>query len=100
MEVGNDDLSWEENKKARNSMLDWPKKTIDYPILQIWSGEERIFMLMALLSCAYLNTNKGIGTIPNEISEDRNSRHTREVRAEFKKKEWRSSFHDDELITL
>jgi hypothetical protein len=43
-------------------------------------------MLMALLSCAYLNTNKGIGTIPNEISEDRNSRHIREVRAEFKKK--------------
>jgi hypothetical protein len=43
-------------------------------------------MLMALLACAYLNTNKGIGTIPNEISEDRNSRHIREVRAEFKKK--------------
>ena len=43
-------------------------------------------MLMALISCAYLNTNKGIGTIPNEISEDRNSRHIREVRAEFKKK--------------
>jgi len=44
-------------------------------------------MLMALLSCAYLNTNKGIGTIPNEISEDRNSRQIiREVRAEFKKK--------------
>jgi hypothetical protein len=42
---------------------------------------------MALLSCAYLNTNKGIGTIPrNEISEDRNSRHIREVRAEFKKR--------------
>jgi len=43
-------------------------------------------MLMAHFSCAYLNTNKGIGTIPNEISENRNSRHIREVRAEFKKR--------------
>jgi hypothetical protein len=49
-------------------------KTLDCPILQTWSGEERIFILMAHLSCAYLNTNKGIGTIPNETSEDRNSR--------------------------
>jgi hypothetical protein len=43
-------------------------------------------MLKAHFSCAYLNTNKGIGTIPNEISENRNSRHIREVRAEFKKR--------------
>jgi hypothetical protein len=29
--------------------------------------------------------DKGIGSIPNDISEKRNSRHIREVRAEFKK---------------
>jgi hypothetical protein len=43
-------------------------------------------MLKEHFSCAYLNTNKGIGTIPNEISENRNSRHIREVRAESKKR--------------
>jgi hypothetical protein len=61
-------------------------KTLDCPILQTCSGEERIFILMTRLSCVYLNTNKGIGTIPNEISEDRNLRHIKEVRAEFKKR--------------
>jgi len=49
--------------------------TIDCPILQTWSGEERIFIIMAFLSCAYLCTKYGIGTIPNEIKDERNSRH-------------------------
>jgi hypothetical protein len=39
------------------------------------SGEERILVLTALLSCAYLCTKLGVGTIPNEIKEERNSRH-------------------------
>jgi hypothetical protein len=39
--------------------------TMDYQILQTWSGEERIFMFLAHLSCAYLCTK-----IPNEINEE------------------------------
>jgi len=48
---------------------------------------------MAHLSCAYLNTNKGIGTIPNDINKDRNSRHMGRSELNprvFQEAEWRS----------
>jgi hypothetical protein len=53
-------------------------------------------MLMAHLSCAYLCTDKGIGSIPNEINEEANPAHMGKVRAESKKD--LSGDHDSILL--
>ena len=54
-------------------------------------------MLMAHLSCAYLYTNKGIGSIPNEINEEANP-HYGGKSAELNPRKTRMAINDSILL--